>query len=128
MISLTILLTIFISLELFESTLQKSDTFYGVIDKNYQLYNKNIFLFFSMQPSFFYAIFLSMYLNNFSFWMSSIVVMKFLDIYTKLYLFKKIDSGENIDEIIPVDMKIKSYYLFLNVILYPLAFVFATLS
>ena len=128
MINLTLLLTIFIILELFESTFQKSDTFYGVINKNYQLYKKNIFLFFSMQPSFYYTLFLAIYLNNFSFWMSSIVVVKFLDIYTKLYLLKKIDDGENISEIIPIDMKIKSYYIYLNVILYPLLFIIATLT
>lgn len=119
------LLLIFIALEFFESSWQKSDSLYGLITNNFRIYNKNIFLYFILHFSFFYTIFLSLYLNNFGFWMSSILIMKFLDISFKLTMMKKLSQGQSIEEVMPMNIKMTPLYRYMNVLIYPLSFIFA---
>ena len=116
---------IFVALELFESKWQKSDTLYGLLNNKYQIFQKNIFLYFLLHLTFFYTIFVSFYLNNFSFWMSSILIIKFLDISFKLSLMKKLSNGTNIEEIIPFNMTMVPILRYMGVIIYPLSFLFA---
>ena len=120
------LFLIFVALELFESNWQKSDTLYGLLNNNFQIFQKNIFLYFLLHLTFFYTIFVSFYLNNFSFWMSSILIIKFLDISFKLSLMKKLSNGTNIEEIIPFNMTMIPILRYMGVIIYPLSFLFAT--
>ncbi len=120
-----VLLTLFISLEIFESNWQKSDTFLGVIYNNYLMFKKGVFLYFFANITFIYTIFLSIYLQNFSFWMSSIMILKFFDIVFRLTIIKQLDSGKELNEIIPIDMKMNFYFRYINVLIYPLAFIFA---
>ena len=119
------LFLIFIALEFFESKWQKSDTLYGLLNNNFQIFQKNIFLYFLLHVTFFYTIFVSFYLNNFSFWMSSILIIKFLDISFKLSLMKKLSNGTNIEEIIPFNMTMVPILRYMGVIIYPLSFLFA---
>ena len=119
------LFLIFIAVELFESNWQKSDSIYGLIANNYKIYQKNIFLYFTLHLSFFYTMFLSIYLNNFSFWMSSILIIKFLDIEFKLSLMQKLSKGISIEEMMPFNIKMTSLFRYMNVLIYPLSFVFA---
>ena len=120
------LFLIFIALEFFESKWQKSDTLYGLLNNNFLVFQKNIFLYFLLHLTFFYTIFVSFYLNNFSFWMSSILIIKFLDISFKLSLMKKLSNGTNIEEIIPFNMTMVPILRYMGVIIYPLSFLFAT--
>ena len=119
------LFLIFVALELFESKWQKSDTLYGLLNNNFKIFKKNIFLYFLLHVTFFYTIFVSFYLNNFSFWMSSILIIKFLDISFKLSLMKKLSNGTNIEEIIPFNMTMVPILRYMGVIIYPLSFLFA---
>lgn len=119
------LFLIFIALEFFESKWQKSDTLYGLLNNNFLVFQKNIFLYFLLHLTFFYTIFVSFYLNNFSFWMSSILIIKFLDISFKLSLMKKLSNGTNIEEIIPFNMTMVPILRYMGVIIYPLSFLFA---
>jgi hypothetical protein len=123
--SILTLFLIFIVLEFFESTWQKSDTLYGLIYNNFSIFNKNIILYFLLHTTFFYTIFLSFYLNNFSFWMSSILVIKFLDISFKLTLMQKLSSGKELNEIIPMNINMNLAFRYMNLIIYPLTFLFA---
>ncbi len=127
MIELLIFLIIFIGLELFESTWQKADTFYGVIKNNYLVYQKSLLLYFVANPTFIYTLFLSFYLNNFTFWLSILVVIKFVDISFRLYLLQLIDRDESISNIIPIDMNMNNYLRYINVIIYPFCFLFANI-
>ena len=120
------LLLIFIAVELFESNWQKSDSMYGLISNNFTMYKKSIFLYFTLHISFFYTIFVSIYLVNFSFWMSSILVIKFLDIAFKLNMMKKLSNGVSLEEVMPINVKMTPIFRYMNVIIYPLSFVFAT--
>jgi len=119
------LLFIFIAVELFESSWQKSDSMYGLISNNFTMYQKSIFLYFTLHLSFFYTIFVSIYLVNFSFWMSSILVIKFLDIAFKLNMMKKLSNGSSVEEVMPINVKMTPLFRYMNVIIYPLSFVFA---
>ncbi|WP_321312235.1 hypothetical protein [Halarcobacter sp.] len=116
------LFLIFIAIEIFESNWQKSDTLHGVIYNNYTIYKKSILLFFLLNLSFIYSIFLVIYLQNNSFLMLSIVGVKFLDISLKLTIMKKIEDEINIEDILPnVKMTFLSRYI--NALIYPLTFI-----
>ena len=110
-----LLLIIFIALEFFESNWQKSDTLYGFLNNNFLLFKKNIFLYFIFHISFIYAIFISFYLNNFSFWMSSIFIVKFIDISFKLSIMRKLLNGMSIEEIIPMNINMSPILRYFNV-------------
>ena len=120
-----LLLFIFIVLEFFESYWQKSETLYGFINNNFLLFKKNIFLYFILHLSFLYTIFLSFYFNNFGFWMSSIFIIKFVDISFKLSIMKKLLNGIEIEKIIPMNINMSPILRYFNVLVYPLTFLFA---
>lgn len=122
-----ILLSIFIAMEAFESNWQKADTFYGVIKNNYKIYDKGIIYYFLLNPTFIYSLFLAFLLNNFSFWMSSIIVLKFADISFRLHLMQKISKDESIQSIVPMDMDMNVYLRYINVLIYPLSFIFSVI-
>ena len=119
------LLLIFIFLEFFESTWQKSDTLFGLVINNFNIFRRNIFFYFTLHATFFYTIFLSFYFNNFGFWMSSIFIIKFADIAFKLSIMKKLSYGISIESIIPMNIKMTPLFRYFNVIIYPLTFLFA---
>ncbi len=116
---------LFIAIELFESNWQKSDTIYGLLSNNLATFNKNIILYFLLNSSFIYSIFLSVYLNNYSFLMLSIVGIKFFDIAFKLSIMQKINNGVLIEEIMP-NIKVSLLLRYFNAIAYPTTFLFAT--
>lgn len=116
---------IFIAIEIFESNWQKADDLYSFIENNFFVFRKNIFMYFILHLSFFYTIFLSLYLNNFGFWISSIIILKFLDISIKLTILKKLSQDMDIKEIIPMNIKMTPLYRYMNVLIYPLSFLFA---
>ena len=119
------LLIIFIAVELFESNWQKSDSLHGLILNNFRVYSKNIFLYFSLHLSFYYTIFLSFHLHNFGFWMSSILIVKFIDIAFKLSMMKKLNEGSSIEEVMPMNIPMTNVYRYMNVLIYPLCYIFA---
>ncbi|XPV69207.1 MAG: hypothetical protein ACNI25_01225 [Halarcobacter sp.] len=120
------LLLIFIAIELFESNWQKNDTLYGLIHNNFIIYQKNLILYFILHASFFYTLFLAVFLNNFGFWMSSIIIIKFLDMAFKLNMMQKLSNGMDVSEVMPINIKMTPLFRYMNVIIYPLTFVFAT--
>ncbi len=117
--TLYFLIIIFIALELFESNWQKADRFYGVIKNNYTVYKKSVFLFFLLNPTFIFSIYLAISLNNYSFLMNMIIILKFVDISFRLNLCKKIDNNEDISTLIPIDIEYNLVYRYINVLIYP---------
>jgi len=120
-----LLLSVLIFLEFFESHWQKAPNLYGVMINNYTIFQKNIFIYFLLNPTFMYSIFLSFYLNLFNFWMSSIVVIKFIDIAFRLHIITKMNKGIELAQILPTDIKMNNYFRYLNVLIYPLSLIFA---
>ena len=81
---------IFVIIEFLEAKWQKSDDLNQVLLKNYALYKQyGLPTYLSANMSFFYTMAIAFYLNNFTFWLNMIVVLKFIDISMKLYLFQK---------------------------------------
>lgn len=119
------LFLIFIAVELFESNWQKSDTLHGLIANNYKIYNSNLLIYFILNAGFIYSVFLVTYLQNTSFWMLSIVGIKFLDIAFKLNIMTKISQGFSLDEIMP-NVKMNFAFRYMNAFIYPITFLFAT--
>lgn len=116
----------FIAIELFETNWQKAPTLYGILENNFKIYQKNIFLYFILHPSFFYSIYLAISLNNFGFWMSFIVILKFVDISFKLSIMKKLSKNYELSSIIPFDANITMIFRYLNLFIYPSSFLLAT--
>lgn len=115
---------IFIAIELFESNWQKSETLYGLLANNYSIYKTNILLFFLLNASFIYAIFLVVYLQNNSFLLLSIVGIKFLDIAFKINIMTKMSNNIALEEVMP-DIRMNLLFRYMNVVIYPLSFLIA---
>lgn len=116
---------IFIAIELFETNWQKSNTIHGIILNNYKIYKYSIFLFFLLNLSFIYSIFVVIYLQNNSLWLLSIVAIKFLDIAFKLNIMTKLNNETSLDEIIP-NMNIGIAFSYANALIYPITFLIGT--
>ena len=57
--------------------------------------------------------------------MSSIFIVKFIDISFKLSIMRKLLNGMSIEEIIPMNINMSPILRYFNVIVYPLTFLFA---
>jgi len=125
MTQIIILVSVLIFLELFESSWQKAPTLHGMMNNNYAIFQKNIFSYFLLNPTFIYSIFLCFYLNSFNFWLSSIVVIKFVDIAFRLHVISKMNCGVDLNELLPMDIPINNLFRYFNVLLYPLSLIFA---
>jgi hypothetical protein len=119
------LILIFVALEVFEANWQKSNSLYGLLKNNYTVYKKSILLFFLLNPTFYYSIYLAISLNNFTILMGSIIIVKFADISFRLHILNKIDKDEDISSIIPMDIPMNNLLRYMNVIIYPTVFVLA---
>jgi len=121
----TQLITIMIVLELMEASLQKSNTLEEMIEKLYVYYNKSIFLFFMLHPTFYFTLFVSLYLNIVNFYIIVILLIKTFDIFFKIELIKqryiKQDMDKELKEML--SLKMSPWMGFLGVFIYvPLLF------
>ncbi len=57
--------------------------------------------------------------------MSSILIIKFLDITFKLSMMKKLLNGATLEEVMPMNIQMSNVFRYMNVIIYPISFVFA---
>jgi len=84
-------------IELIETNLHRAETLELMITRLYGYYQKSIFIFFLVHPSFYFVIFVSIYLNTLDFYMIFILLLKSLDIFFKIemmrqrFVFKKMD-------------------------------------
>jgi len=85
----TNIIIIMILLELFEIYLHKARTLGEMIDKLYGYYKKSIFLFFMVHPTFYFVIFVSIYLDILNFYMVTILLIKTFDIFFKIELIRQ---------------------------------------
>jgi len=116
---------ILILLELFEATMQRADTLYGVMEKLYAWYSKSVFLFFLIHPAFYFTLFVVMVTDTFNIYMVLLLTLKVFDIFYKLELIKKIFIQQNVpqDMAVMLEWKIPSWFFLMGVGLYaPLLF------
>jgi hypothetical protein len=86
---LTQLIIIMIVLELMEASLQRAKTLGAMIEKLYVYYDKSIFLFFMVHPTFYFTLFVSLYLNLVNFYIIVILLIKTFDMFFKIELIKQ---------------------------------------
>ena len=95
---LTQLIIIMIVLELMEASLQRANTLGTMIEKLYVYYNKSIFLFFMIHPTFYFTLFVSLYLNLVNFYIIAILLIKTFDIFFKIELIKQRYGQKEMDK------------------------------
>jgi hypothetical protein len=112
---------ILVVLELFEAYMQKADTLYGVIEKLYVWYQKSIFAFFLIHPSFYFVLFVVVVTNVLNLYMILILTFKIFDLFYKIELIKNIFIRQNVpaDLSAMLEWKIPSWFFLMGVGLYP---------
>ncbi|QSZ40976.1 hypothetical protein GJV85_02210 [Sulfurimonas aquatica] len=90
-------LIIFVFLEIYEVWWQKANTVMGMLAKMYQHYSKNIFLFFIMHPTFYFAIFFMM-MSDYNGYGITLFLIKTADMVLKLILIKQIFIDKEISK------------------------------
>lgn len=123
---LILLFIVFVALEAYETSWQKSNTFFALIEKNFYFYKKGIFTYLSMNPTFFYTIFLIFGMGYDGFWMLSIFVLKFVDIVFRIYLMQKIEKNEDLEILLSDDIKMNLFLRYFNILIYPSLFLIST--
>jgi len=76
--------------ELFEAYIQRSETLLGVLEKLYVYYDKSIFLFFLIQPGFYFILFVVLVTGVLNVSMIFLIAIKVFDIFYKIELIKKV--------------------------------------
>jgi len=107
--------------ELFEATIQRSETLFGVLKKLYAYYEKSIFLFFLIQPGFYVLLFIVILTGVLNISMVFFLALKVFDIFYKIELVKKVFiEGEVSQEIAQMlEWKMPPYFFLMGVAMYP---------
>jgi len=96
--TILLLVAVMIVLELLEAWWQKADTLMGVLANSYHYYQKSVFLFFLMHPTFYYTLFVILLAQVFNGWMVTILLLKSVDIFFKLAMIKSIFVQNRVDD------------------------------
>ena len=121
-------LVILVSLELFELFWQKGNDFRDYVKNLFSIYNKGVIFFILLHPSLYFVMFVQMYFSNYSFLATFIVVMKTLDIATKLSLMDKLYNQKelgNFEVMLKENYSIPLPFKMIGLVLYPTLFFFA---
>jgi len=113
-------LIFYIFLEIYEVQWQKAKTLAGMLARMYQYYQKSIFLFLLMHPTFYFAIGF-MVLTNYNTYAIIMVVIKAIDILTKMTLIKQLFIERDIPQEMSLALlsPLKSYMPYIGLIIYP---------
>lgn len=107
--------------ELFEAYIQRANTLFGVLEKLYVYYKKNVFLFFAVQPSFYIILYVILATGILNASMIFLLALKIFDIFYKIELIKTIfikhDAPLEVSQLLERNMP--SWFFFMGVSLYP---------
>lgn len=107
--------------ELFEAYLQRSETLLGVLEKLYVYYDKSIFLFFLIQPGFYFVLFVVLVTGVLNASMIFLLAIKVFDIFYKIELIKKVFIVREVSSEIAqmLEWKIPPLFFLLGAGMYP---------
>jgi len=107
--------------ELFEAYMQRSETLFGVLEKLYVYYDKSIFLFFLIQPGFYFILFIVLLTGVLNVSMIFLLALKIFDIFYKIELIKKVFIQREVSQEIAqmLDWKMPSWFFLMGVGMYP---------
>jgi hypothetical protein len=110
----------YIALELYEVQWQKAQTVMGMLARMYAQYQKSIFLFLIMHPTFYFAIWFVLQ-THYNTYAVVLLLFKAADIATKMLLIKKVFLDKDLDEEMQLSLftPIGDYLPYMGVILYP---------
>jgi hypothetical protein len=107
--------------ELFEAYIQRAQTLFGVLEKLYAYYQKSIFLFFLIQPGFYFIIFIVLLTGVLNVTMVFLLAIKIFDIFYKIELIKKVFIEREVSQEIAqmLEWKMPSMFFLMGAVLYP---------
>jgi len=107
--------------ELFEAYTQRSETLFGVLEKLYVYYDKSIFLFFLIQPGFYFILFIVLLTGVLNVSMIFLLALKIFDIFYKIELIKKVFIQREVSREITqmLEWKMPSWFFLMGVGMYP---------
>ncbi len=125
--TLIALILILIILELFEAWWQRSDTMMGVLAEGYHYYQKSIFLFFLMHPSFYYILFVILFTQVLNGWMVTILLLKSVDLFFKITMMQNIFLKGEADDVLGsfLEEPLSPWIFLTGVSLYPFLLFYA---
>ncbi len=107
--------------ELFEAYIQRASTLFGVLEKLYIYYQKSIFLFFLVQPGFYFILFIILVTGILNVSMIFLLAIKVFDMFYKIELIKKVFIQREVSVEIAqmLEWKMPSYFFLMGVGMYP---------
>jgi hypothetical protein len=113
--------------ELFEAYIQRAQTLLGVLEKLYAYYQKSIFLFFLIQPGFYFIMFIVLLTGVLNVTMVFLLAIKIFDIFYKIELIKKVFVEREVSREIAqmLEWKIPPMFFLMGAALYPLLLFYA---
>lgn len=118
---------IMIVLELIEAKMQKASTLGTMIERLYGYYQKSVFLFFLIHPTFYFVLFVSLYLDLLNFYIIVILLMKTFDMFFKIEMIKQKYITKNMERELTsmLELKMAPWMEYLGVIIYVPLFIMA---
>ncbi len=119
--SSTKLILLFILVELFEANWQRASTLMGSLAKSYYFYSKSIFLLLFMHIGYLYTLYISLAFDLLNWPIFFILLLKSMDIFTKIHLIEKIFVRKEVDEsfIRMLESPTPWWYYLMGVVTYP---------
>jgi len=111
---------LFIILEIYEVSWQKAPSIMGMLIRMYKYYNKSIFLFLIMQPTFYFAIGFAM-LTNYAPSALILLFIKTFDIATKILLIEQVFTKKELSQELTLILlaPLNNFLPYIGVLLYP---------
>lgn len=111
---------IFIILEIYEISWQKAPSIMGMLIRMYKYYQKSIFVFLIMQPTFYFAIGFAM-LSNYAPSAMILLFIKTFDIATKILLIEQVFTKKELSQDLSLVLlaPINSFLPYIGLIIYP---------
>lgn len=119
-------LLLYIILEIFEVSWQKAPSLMGMLLRMYKYYNKSIWLFLIMHPTFYFAIGFAM-LSDYNGFALLLLFIKTLDVATKILLIQQVFIKRELSQELSLVLlaPINSFLPYIGVVLYPILILLA---
>lgn len=127
--NILLLLLFYIGLEIFELQWQKANTLMDILGNLYRYYQKNIFLFFIMHPTYYFGIGLAM-ITDLSLGAVALLFIKTVDIATKVILLQQVFEKKELTAEMSAMLlaPLHPYMMYLSVVVYTPLVYFALTS
>lgn len=113
-------------LEAYEIWWQKAQTLLGILAKMYHYYRGNVWIFFLMQPTFYFSM-IFMMMCDYNLYSVILFSLKGSDVLTKIILMKKVFIDKKVEREISelIVAPIPQFLLYTGLLLYPILIIMA---